>query len=84
MAPAFLLDNEVMPVVRAVGHLDVVLSLPFTDEMRDRRAEIYNVVGKLKPEVSLGEAQAELDVIAAGIRATRERDPNSGPSPTRW
>ena len=78
LPPAFLLDNEVMPVVRAVGHLDVVLSLPFTDEMRDRRAEIYNVVGKLKPEVSLGEAQAELDVIAAGIRATRERDPNSG------
>lgn len=75
---AFVLDNEVLPVVRAVGHLDVLLSFPFGNDMYESRAEIYNVVGKLAPGLQLERAQAELDLVAARIQELREPDPNSG------
>lgn len=73
---AFVLDNEVLPVVRAVGHLDVLLSFPFGNDMYESRAEIYNVVGKLAPGLQLERAQAELDLVAARIQELREPDPH--------
>lgn len=79
LSPDLLLDNEVLPTWGGIGRVDVVLSAPLSEELLgNRENEGYNVVGRLKPGVTLTQAQAELDVVAAGIQERYERDPNSG------
>jgi len=79
LAPDVLLDNEVMPTWGGIGRVDVILSAPFSEETLSNRVnEGYNIVGKLKPGVTLTRAQAQLDLVAARIQQLHENDPNSG------
>lgn len=79
LSPDVLLNTEVLPVVNGTGQVDVVLSFPLTvDALSDRQAENYNIVGTLGPDVSLQQAQQELDEAAADIQRLHEADPNSG------
>jgi predicted permease len=74
LEPGFLLDTETFTNPWYTGTFEVVLNMPLTERRRnDRDNEGYGIVGKLKPDVTEAEAQAELDVIAA--RMLEERPP---------
>lgn len=70
-----VLDREVYTVVgvspsifKMVGFQPVDVMLPLklnSKEMASRNAHLLGVIGRLKPGVTLSEAQAEIDVIAA-------------------
>ena len=79
LSPDVLLDSEVMPTMEGIGPVDIVLSYPLSAEaLTDRFAEMFNIVGKLEPGVSLAQAQADLDRVAATTQELHETDPNSG------
>jgi predicted permease len=65
MPAEFALNKEVMPTVDAIQQTDVLLPLPMNETARaDRSHEDYNIFARLKPGVTVAQAQAEMDVIA--------------------
>jgi len=77
LAPGFLLDDTVFPFRERVGAVEMVNSMRMSEEHLERRDhEGYNIVGKLAHDVTLTEAQAELDVIAS--RMTEAAAPAHG------
>lgn len=74
-----LLDEDVLPALASTGRIDLVRSFPITPEFAAiRNWESYNVVGRLRSNVSLESAQKELDRLAASVQALHEADPDSG------
>ena len=66
MQPEFSLNKEVMPTVNKINNADLLLPLPMTETMRATRShEDYNIFGRLRPGVSLTEAQADVDRIVS-------------------
>jgi predicted permease len=66
---AFSLPREVMPTLDGAEQAEVLLPLPLAaDAAQIRDHEDYNIVGKLKPGVSVRQAQAEMDTITARLR----------------
>ncbi|MGC1647643.1 MAG: ABC transporter permease [Candidatus Sulfotelmatobacter sp.] len=67
---SFSLPQEVLPLLDGTEQAEIFLPLPLApvaaSQVRDH--EDYNIVGKLKPGVSLPQAQAEMDTITAGLR----------------
>ena len=64
-----------MPTVASIRQMDVFLPLPFGADAVNRRGdENYNVMARLKPGVSMAEAQADISTIAARIREKDKRD----------
>ena len=71
----FMLNPEVMPTVGSIERMDVFLPLPLgADAVKRRGDENYNLMARLKPGVSLAQAQADIDVIATRIRNIDKRD----------
>jgi predicted permease len=69
MGEEFKFDKEVMPAVNGIQRVDLLLPLPLSASaqgIRDR--EDYDVFAKLRPNATLGRAQAELDAIAARMK----------------
>jgi putative ABC transport system permease protein len=65
----FDLPREVMPTLGGAEHADVILPLPLAaDAPLVRNGEDYNLLGKLKPGVSVATAQAEMDALTARLR----------------
>ena len=65
----FSLSQEAVPLLDGTEQAEIFLPLPLAagaSQVRDR--EDYNIVGKLKPGVSLQQAQAEMDTITARLR----------------
>lgn len=76
---SFLLNAEVMPSEGPMDKVDIVLPLPLGPDAAQRRGdENYNIVVRLKPGVSVEQAQADIDVIANGIRIKDKRDASFG------
>ena len=66
----FDVPREVMPTLGGAEHAEVLLPLPLAaDATRVRNREDYNIIGRLKPGVTLAQAQAEMDAITARLRA---------------
>ena len=67
---SFSLSQEVVPLLYGTEHAEIFLPLPLSpaaaSQVRDH--EDYNIVGKLKPDVSLPQAQAEMDTITTRLR----------------
>jgi predicted permease len=79
LSPEFMLNSEVMPAEGPMDKVDIFLPLPFGADAVNRRGdENYNIVVRLKPGVSVQEAQADIDVIAARIREKDKRDRTFG------
>jgi hypothetical protein len=58
-----------MPTLDGAEQADILLPLPLDAEAsRNRDHEDYNIIGKLKPGVSVKQAQAEMDTITARLR----------------
>jgi predicted permease len=71
----FLMNNEVMQTVASLEQLDVFLPLPLgADAVKRRGDENYNLMARLKPGVTMGQAQADISLIAARIRDKDKRD----------
>ena len=66
---SFSLPREVLPTLDGAEQADILLPLPLApDATRIRSHEDYNIIGKLKPGVSVRAAQAEMDTITARLR----------------
>jgi predicted permease len=75
LRPEFLLNQEVMPTVAAISKMEIFLPLPFgADAVRRRGDENYNILARLKPGVTMEQAQADVSIIAARIREADKRD----------
>ena len=65
----FSLHKEVMPTVNGIQRADVFLPLPITDSSRTKRdGEDYNILARLKPGVTIAQAQADMDLIAEQMK----------------
>ncbi len=75
----FVLNAEVMPSEGPMDKVDVFLPLPLGGDAVNRRGdENYNILVRLKPGVSMAQAQADIDVIANRIREKDKRDRTFG------
>jgi len=79
LQPDFLLNSEVMPAGGPMDKVDIFLPLPLGADAAQRRGdENYNLVVKLKPGVTVRQAQADIDIIASRIRQKDQRDRTFG------
>lgn len=65
----FSLPQETLPLLYGTEQAEIFLPLPLpasASQVRDH--EDYNIIGKLKPGVSVAQAQAEMDIITARLR----------------
>jgi predicted permease len=75
----FLLNSEVMPSEGPMDSMDLFLPLPLgADAEKNRGDENYNIMVRLKPGVSVKNAQADVDVIASRIKEKDKRDASFG------
>jgi len=76
---SFMLDAEVMPSEFPMDKMDFFAPLPLgADAEKNRGDENYNIMVRLKPGVSVQQAQADLEVIASRIREKDKRDASFG------
>jgi predicted permease len=75
----FMLSAEVMPSEGPMDKLDIFLPLALGADAAQRRGdENYNIMARLKLGVSMQQAQADINVIANGIRVKDKRDASFG------
>jgi predicted permease len=75
----FMINSEVMPSEGPMDKVDIFLPLPLGPDAAQRRGdENYNIMVRLKPGVSLHQAQADIDTIASRIRIKDKRDTSFG------
>jgi predicted permease len=66
---SFALPREVLPPLYGTEQTDIFLPLPLAPAAAQIPThEDYNIVGKLKPGVSVAQAQAEMETITARLR----------------
>jgi len=66
---SFSLPREVLPTLGGAEQAEILLPLPLEpDAPQNRDREDYNIMAKLKPGVSLQQAQAEMNTITARLR----------------
>ena len=69
MPQSFSLPREVMPTLDGAEQAEILVPLPLAaDAAQNRDHEDYNIVGKLKPAVSVRQAQAEMDTLTWRLR----------------
>ncbi len=65
MPADFSLNKEVMPAVNGIQNADLLLPLPINESARANRGnEDFNIFARLKPGITIAQAQAEMDIIA--------------------
>jgi putative ABC transport system permease protein len=75
LSPSFRLNHEVIPTVAGIDKPEIFM--PPADEARNPSnygSENYNILARLKPGVTMRQAQSDIDVIAARIREEKHRD----------
>ena len=71
----FQLSHEVIPVIGGIDKAQIFLPLPMdAKEELDYGPEDYNVLARLKPGVTMEQAQADISIIAARLREEKHRD----------
>jgi predicted permease len=79
LGPDFSINSEAMPAEGPMDKVDVFLPLPLGADAAQRRGdENYNIMVRLKPGVSVRQAQADIDIIADRIRVKDKRDVTFG------
>jgi predicted permease len=74
--PEFVLNNEVMQTVGGNERSDIYVPLPLdADAVHRRGDENYNLAARLRPGISMAQAQADVSIIAGRIREQDKRDP---------
>ncbi|HEX4322183.1 MAG TPA: ABC transporter permease [Acidobacteriaceae bacterium] len=75
LSPGFRLNHEVLPTIGGIDKPD--LFLPPAEEAKDPTnygSENYNIMARLRPGVTMQQAQSDIDVIAARHREAHHRD----------
>jgi predicted permease len=75
LSPSFRLNHEVIPTIAGIDKPDFFM--PPLDEAKDPNnygSENYNILARLKPGVTMKQAQSDIDVIAARLRQEKHRD----------
>jgi len=79
LAPDFQLDAETMPSEDPMDKIDVFLPLPLDAKAEQNRFdENYNILVRMKPGVTVAQAQADVSVIASRIREKDKRGQSFG------
>ena len=79
LRPEFSINAETMPAEGPMDKADVFLPMPLGADAVNRRGdENYNIMVRLKPGVSMQQAQADVDIIADRIRVKDKRDRTFG------
>jgi predicted permease len=79
LRPSFTLSAEVMPAEMPMDKMDIFAPLPLAaDAEKNRGDENYNIMVRLKPGVTVQQAQADVAVIASRIREKDKRDASFG------
>jgi predicted permease len=79
LRPDFSINSEAMPAEGPMDKLDIFLPLPLGADAAQRRGdENFNIMVRLKPGISMQQAQADVDLIANGIRVKDKRDRTFG------
>src|SRR5262245_40692247 len=69
MPPDFSLTKEVMLTVNAIERADLLLPLPMAETAQTNRGnEDFNIFAKLKPGITVVQAQADMDLIAGRMK----------------
>ncbi len=69
MSAGFSWNKEVMPAVNGIERADLLLPLPMSESARANRGnEDFNIFARLKPGITVAQAQAEMDVIAGRMK----------------
>ena len=75
LGPDFLLNGEIMPTVASIRQMDVFLPLPLgADAVKRRGDENFNVMARVKPDVTMAQAKSDVAAIAGRIRDKDKRD----------
>ncbi|MFY9556226.1 MAG: ABC transporter permease [Blastocatellia bacterium] len=65
MPPDFVLNKEVMPAVNGIQTAELLVPLPMSESARANRGnEDFNIFARLKPGITISQAQADMDLIA--------------------
>jgi predicted permease len=79
MQHGFELTDEVMPSETSMDKMDIFAPLPLgADAEKNRGDENYNIMVRLKPGVSVKQAQADIEMIASRIREKDKRGASFG------
>ena len=79
LQPSFALTDEVMPSETPMDKMDIFAPLPLgADAEKNRGDENYNIMVRLKPGVSVKQAQADIDMIASRMREKDKRGASFG------
>ena len=77
----FSVPREVMPTLGNAENSEILLPLPLPPNAASiRNREDYNLLGKLRPGIGIGQAQSEMDAITARLRREHPEvyPPNGG------
>ena len=75
LSPDFRLNREVMPTVGGVDKPDLFMPMPEeAKEAQNYGSENYNILARLRPGVTMREAQSDIGIIAARLRQEKHRD----------
>ena len=75
LSPSFRLNHEVLPTISGIDKPEFFMPPP--DEAKDPNnygREVYNILARVKPAVTMKQAQSDIDVIAARLRKEKHRD----------
>ncbi len=79
LRPEFLLNNEVMPSEGPMENVDIILPFPLGPDAAQKRGdENYNIMVRLRPGVTVQQAQEDVNAIADRIREKDKRDRTFG------
>ncbi len=71
----FRLGHEVIPVIGGIDKVQIFLPLPMdAKEELNYGPEDYNILTRMKPDVTMEQAQADISIIAARLREEKHRD----------
>ena len=71
----FMLNHEVIPTIGDIDKAEIFLPLPMDAKMETNYGpEDFNIVARLKPGVTMRQAQADINIIATRLREEKHRD----------
>ncbi|MGC2404774.1 MAG: ABC transporter permease [Acidobacteriaceae bacterium] len=75
LSPTFHLNHEVIPTIAGIDKPEIFMPPPEEAKKPNNYGpETYNILARLKPGVTMKQAQSDIDVIAARLRREKHRD----------
>jgi ABC-type antimicrobial peptide transport system permease subunit len=74
LSSTFRLNHEVIPTISGIDKPEIFMPPSEAAKNTNYGPETYNILGRLMPGVTMQQAQADIDVIAARLREEKHRD----------